>query len=1094
MRKNLRKLFMGVLLIVCVNVMAIAQTAKVSGVVSDSKGGTLPGVSVVIKGTTNGTITDIDGKFVIGIPDGTPTLVFSFVGMETQEVNVAGKTEFKIVLRDASIGLDELVVVGYGAQKKVNLTGSVSSVNFADQAGSRPVTTVSSALAGLSSGVTIRQGTGKPGEDGASIRIRGTGTLNNSSPLIIIDGMEGVLDAINPNDIASISVLKDAASCAIYGSRAANGVILVTTKKGDKEHTSVTYSGTYSFAKPSNLLEFVSDYPTYMKLMNESARNIGTADVFSSSTIEQWEAANKNPNALTENGVPNWLAFPNTNWNKEVYENNLIQDHTVSVSGGSKSSTFLLSVGYLDNQGLVENTGLKRYTLRANLEADVSSWLKIGTRTYAIMQDKELGDYKSLLNFARQSTPGGIGQYNGQYGYPEAPGESATANNLFVHLNRVIGDDKSSRFNTTVYSKVALAKGLSWDFNFNYAKRFDEYNSHTNPNAGERIKFSTGDIMSPMTESSQLSTYYKTYSNYSYTLENLLRYTTTIAEDHDISSMVGYNENYYFSYYHSSSKKGLIDESVSTPGSATEMIGIGGSATDNAIRSVFGRVNYGYKQRYLFEANMRYDGSSRFHEDSRWGVFPSFSAAWRMSEENFMKDQEWLQNLKLRLSWGKLGNNVLVANGGKDSGNYYYQALYGKVNYSFNGVQVAGLRPGKISNSFLEWESTTVSNLGIDASILDGRLTAELDVYNKVTDGILTTPPIYLTLGVKSAPTKNTAEVTNQGVEFTLGWRDQIGDVKYSVSGNFAYNINEVTSYKGKLDQGWRTDDEGNKYYYSNLGDVSSGGSTRVLEGHMINEYLMYGLYNGSGNHFNTDGTVNIKGGPQDGMIRTEQDMAWLEAMVDAGYEFMPNQKIAKNRIWYGDYIYADSNNDGVYGNSNDRTFQGQSSTPKFSFGSQINVSYKNFDLGMNWAGNAGFKLYWNESGYNRSNTRYGCAIGEIIADNHYYYNEENPNDHTNNLTADYPRLKMNEGDSQNTQASTRWLYDGSYLKLKNLTIGYTLPKDLAKRIKTESVRVYFSAENLLTITSFPGMDPEMGASTNYPSIKQIAFGTNVTF
>ena len=1078
------------------NTSDVQQQKSVSGKVSDTSRGTLPGVSVVVKGTTNGTITDMDGNYKLSNVSENAILQFSFVGMKTQEIATAGKTVINVSLAEEAIGIDEVVAVGYATQKKVNMTGSVSSIKFDDVATSRPITNISSALSGLSSGVTIRQSTGRPGSDGATIRVRGIGTLNNSNPLVIIDGMEGSLDAVNPQDIESVSILKDAASASIYGSRAANGVILVTTKKGDGKRLNVTYNGTFSVAEPANLLDFISDYPKYMRLMNESARNVLIAEPFSTNTISAWEAAQKDPNALNANGIPNYIAFPNTNWNNEMYQRNLVQDHTVSVNGATNSARFLLSAGYLDNPGLVEYTGMKRYSLRSNVEIDATKWLTVGTRTYATMTNTEPGNYDNVLTYIFQTTPGVYPRYNGKFGYPEAPEESATANNLYNFLYGQKGDNKTFRINSTLFSKVKFAKGLTWDLNFNYSKRFDEVNNHTNPATGERVKFSTGVSMSPQTNPTLMTTYFRTYSEYNYTLENLLHYETTIASKHNINALAGYNETYFYGYDHYATKRGMFDESAYVFNAATEMLSTGGSASDWALRSWFGRLNYNFDQRYMLEANMRYDGSSRFDSESRHGIFPSFSAGWRISEEGFMKDLNMFQNLKLRASWGKLGNN---ATGSYNSSgqwvvsNYDYQALYGPVGYSFNGVQTAGLRAGKIANPLLQWESTTVTNLGLDATVLNSKLLAELDFYNKVTDGILTTPPVYLTMGLVGAPTLNTAEVTNKGFEITLNWKDKIGQVNYSISGNLGYNKNEVTSYKGKLVEEWRTDATGKPVYYSNLGDVSSGGQNRILEGHVINEHYLMDLYNGDGSYFNSDGTVNISGGPKDGMIRTTDDMKWLNAMISAGYQFMPNTATAKNRIWYGDYIYADKNGDKIYGSNYDRSFTGNSAMPKFTFGSQMNFSWKNFDLNLIWSGQAGVKLYWLESGYNNSGTRIGFQIGKMLENNHYYYNEADPNDINNNLTAAYPRLRI-DGGGQNTQGSTRWLYDGSFVRLKNLTFGYTLPKQIAAKIYTENVRLYFSAENLFTITSFPGLDPEMGGYTNYPVFRQIAFGTNITF
>lgn len=1065
---------------------ASSQVKEIAGIIKDETGEPVAGVNVAVKGTIQGTITDMNGHFSLDVaPDA--VLVISYIGYKTLEMPVKGKTSLLINMVVDTELLDEVVVVGYGVQKKVNLTGSVSTVKFSDQAQSRPVTNVSSVLAGLSSGVSVMQGSGRPGEDKATIRIRGLGTLNNSDPLVIIDGMEGDMNVLNPNDIESVSVLKDAASASIYGSRAANGVILVTTKKGNKERIHVSYSGNVSISKPSHLVDLVSDYPTYMRLINESARNTGSPEIYSDKTIGMWEEANRNPDGLTANGVPNRIAYPNTNWQREMYTNNVAQNHTLSVDGGSARTSFLLSMGYMDNPGLVENTGVTRYTFRANLEATVTDWLTVGTYTYATLQSRELGDYSAMNNGISGTSPGMVGKYKGQYGFPEAPEESSQTDNMFWFLNRYGGQEESSRFNTTVYSRVKFLKDFSWDFNFNYNRRFDEFNQHTN--AHPRIRFSTGEVMVQPTDPTQMTTNYKNYGDHSYTLENLLRYSKVVAKDHDIQALLGYNEYYYKEYDHESTKKGLIDPSISTPGSATDMLEIKGGAKDKSLRSFFGRVNYTYQSRYLVEANLRYDGSSHFSSGTRWGIFPSFSGAWRITEENFMKNQSLLQNLKLRLSWGRLGNNVT-------DGEYDYQPLYGAVKYPLNGVLQTALRPKKMANALLKWENTSVTNLGVDMAWLNSRFTTELDVYHKVTDGILTTAPIYMTAGDKTAPTRNTAEVTNKGIELTLGWKDKVGEVSYSVTGNFAYNHNEVTKYKGKLKEGWTTNEKGDKVYKSNLGDVSdSKDQRRVLEEHKIYEYYLLSPYKGNQHYFNADGSVNKNGGPKDGMIRTEDDMAWLKAMRAAGYKFMPNQEIDKNQIWYGDLIYADVNGDGIYGNTYDNRFTGTSATPTYNFGLQISASWKNVDISVLWAGSAGFDLYWAQFGFNQPSTRYGSAIGQRVADDHYYYNEGNTSDPTpNNLGGTYPRLRMNENDAQNKAASTFYLYKGDFLKLKNLSVGYTFPSALSKKVFAERIRLYFSGENLLTITSFPGQDPEIGSSIGYPSLKQISFGANITF
>jgi TonB-linked SusC/RagA family outer membrane protein len=993
---------------------------------------------------------------------------------------------YEITLKEDTQSLEEIVVVGYGTQKKVNLTGAVVSVNFAEQAMSRPVTNVSSALSGLSAGVQVMQTSGRPGEDGASIRIRGVGTLNNSDPLVLVDGMEGVMDAVAPQDIESISILKDAAASAIYGSRAANGVILITTKKGKSGQLNVNYSGRLSFSEPTNVIDQLTNYADYMGWVNEAFNNIGQANHFSQSTIDLWREKSQRPNELNEIGVPNYVAYPNTDWQRTLFGNGMVHDHNLSVGGGSEKIRFNLSSSYLDNQGIVYNTGIKRYTLRANIDAKVTDWLTVGTNTSALQIDKDQGDFGNANNFLRQTTPGVYPEWNGQYGFPEASEESATANNILMFLNAVDGDRRESRFNTTLYSHIDFLKGLRWTFNLNYSRRIDE--QRTWGVSFDRVRFSTGAVVTPASKPSEMSTSFYNYGNHAYTLENLLNYSTTIAEDHDIAALAGYQEYYYYEYSNSGTKKGLIDQNITTPGSATDMVSIGGGAIDRASRSLFGRVNYAYKSRYLFEANLRRDGHSRYHKEHRWGTFPSFSAAWRITEEAFMDNtREWLDNLKLRASYGELGNN-----GGTSVGDYEYQSTYGITRYPIGNLLNAGLSSTSIANSLLSWEASKTTNIGIDISALKNRLTFEADAFIKETTGILYQPAIYMTAGSKSAPRLNIAEMSNKGIEFTLGWRDKIKDFNYSVSANFTAIRNRIDKYKGELKEGWTTDANGNKVWQTNIGDVSSGGTAPIVEGKMKSEFYMKSIYNGSGKGFAADG---VNGGPKDGMIRTEQDMEWLNAMIEEGYTFMPNRTVAKDKIWYGDYIYADANGDGIYGSSYDNQFQGVSADPKYIFGLQFASSYKGFDVSMNWAGAAGFKRYWGATtGYNSPTVRVGVSIPAEIAYDHYFYDPENTADPRTNINAKYGRLVAAENGYQNTETSMLYLYNGDYLKLKNLTFGYTLPKRIANRLYTQNVRVYLSGENLLNFNSFPGQDPELDNSATYTTIKQYAFGLNITF
>ena len=1040
---------------------AIAQQQQktIKGTVKDAAGEPLIGVNVIVKGSTIGVITDIDGNFTLSVP-ANAILEVSYIGYLNQEIKAGNQTTLNITLQEDNKTLDEVIVVGYGTQKKSNLTGAVSSVNFEEQAKSRPVTTVSAALAGLSAGVQVMQNSGQPGSDGATIRVRGMGTLNNNDPLVLVDGMEGSMDNVNPQDIESISILKDAAACAIYGSRAASGVILVTTKKGNNGKVNVSYSGRVSYSQPTRIIDLVSNYADYMEWINESAVNIGQKGNFQQSTIDLWREKSKDPNGVNERGIPNYVSYPNTDWQDAIFKDGIVNDHNLSVNGGSDKIRFMLSLGYLDNPGLVDDTGITKYNLRANVEADVTNWLKVGMRTYGSMQDKAVGNFSNANNYLRQTTPGVYPEYNGQYGYAEASEESATANNLLAMLNGGNGIQKKSNFNTTMYSEVEFMKGLTWSFNLNYKRYWYEARGWTH--ATELVKFSTGEVKSAAISPDKMTTSFSNEGNWSYTLENLINYSTTIAKVHNLSALLGYQEHYYYSNSSSASLEGLIDESVNVPGAATTMKNIGGSASDKSSRSFFGRVNYDYNNRYLFEANLRYDGHSRYHADHRYGAFPSFSAGWRVSEEAFMENtRSWLDNFKVRASWGKLGNN-----GGDDVGNYEYQALYNITDYSFGGKQVSGLAQTSIANTLLSWETAATANFGLDFAFLKNRLTAEFDIYSKKTTGILYRPNIYSTMGGLTAPRLNIAEVSNKGFETTFGWRDRVGKVNYSVSANFAYNHNEVSEYKGEYKAGWEKDANGNDIWVSNPGDVSTGGTSRVLEGKMMNEYYMKSPYKGDQSYVNTDGSVNKNGGPKDGIIRTEKDMEWAKAMIDAGYEFLPNKKIGKNSIWYGDMIYADANGDKKYGNADDSEFQGVSKDPKYTFGLQASASWKGIDISMAWAGAAGRKLFWGAtSGYNATSTRVGLGLSKDVAYDHYFYDPENPEDPRTNLYAKHPRLTLGESGSQNVETSTRYLYNGNYLKLKNLTIGYTLPERISKKICTQGVRFYLSGENLFSLT-----------------------------
>ena len=904
------------------------------------------------------------------------------------------------------------------------------------------------------------QSSGQPNAESFSYNIRGVGTLNSSSPLILVDGMEQSISMVNPSDIANVSILKDAASCAIYGNRGANGVILITTKNGTEGKISVTYDGTVSYNEPFKIVHTISDYVQYMKLMNESSNNLGNSDIFSQSSIDLWEAAKADPNGISASGYPNYVAYPNTDWWDEIYTKQWMQKHTISLNGKEKKTGYSMSFSYIDNPGIMKNTGYNRYMGRVNLYSDITDWLRVGTRTSGNVTDQEVSvtSYNGSSHINSMNTekmvPCIYPYYDGKYGAPEGPEEDPQSHNGLWD-NVLNGFDKYSQLYTEWYAQVKFLKYFTYNFDFYYQDLRRE-RKVSDASIG-KFSFSKGAYSTGADDPSTLYTrMYYTRTNRT-KLNHLLNYNQSFGI-HDVSAMVGYEEETYDYRETNVSKLGLTDAAVNDLDAATTPYSTAGYGTEYAARSVFGRANYAYKSRYLLEFNLRYDGSSRFSPDYRWGAFPSFSAGWRMNEELWLKPVQWLTNLKLRASWGKLGNNAI--------GNYDWQSVYSAANYSTGQALTSGIAITSIANAALTWEETAVTNVGLDFGFFDNKLHG-------------------------TAPKANIAEVTNRGVELELGWRDNIGrDFSYSIKGQFSFNKNFVSKYKGKLEKGWN---KGHTEYSTNIGDVSTGSTTRVIEGRQINEFYLPNVYNGNGSYFNADGTVNINGGPKDGMIRTENDMQWLQAMQAAGYTFQPYNNIAKNALWYGEYIYADANGDGVYGNSYDSEFQGTSTTPKYNFGIQASANWKDFDFSMTWGGSAGFSIYYYGKARNSSETTYGYAIPDAVANDHYFYDPENPSDPRTNQSSKQPRL-VNVSGAQSSASSSLHLEKGNFIKLRNLTLGYTMPKSISKKFYVERLRVYASGENLFAITGFSGMDPEMRVSMGYSTMRQYAFGINLTF
>ena len=1007
------------------------ESTTVTGIVLDDMGEPIIGATIKIKGQdTVGTITSIDGDFTLkGLKKG-QTLVISYIGFQTQEVKYNGEKSLKVTLKSDSKSLNEVVVVGYGTQKKVNMSGAVASINMDELTESRPVTNVSQALAGLAAGVNVSSGSNRPGDDNASILVRGQGTLNSSAPLIIIDGVEQGINTVNPQDIESVSVLKDAASASIYGSRAANGVILITTKKGKSGKIKVDYNGYVSFQSIRKTLTPVSNYADYMELINEGYYNSnpksGKNQYFSEEKIAEWRNGN-DP-----------LKYPNTNWIDETFKPSTSTNHVVSLSGGSDKIRFYGSFGYMNNPGVLENAGMKKYTVRLNMDADVTAWLNIGMQIGGYVSDLEPGaeEIDNIFTYTAATTPGMVFRApDGRYGAmnnSEDSGQCAN-NNPLIRLNKWAGQDRKNNVRPRFTATLKPFKGFSLTGSYSY--EFLDRETHRKPVFLDAYNFLTDE--QTWTNRGKTSIKYTDSKIERYFNDLVARYDTKLFKNNlAIGAMAGLSNELYRSKNFSATRQDLTDLSMDVINGATGESTSSGSSTEWAMRSFFGRLNLNWQEKYLFEFNLRADGSSRFSKDNRWGYFPSASAAWRIDQEKFMEGVLGgnLSNLKLRVSYGALGNNSV--------GNYDYQSLYTTSgnNYVLGNLMVPGLALAAISNANLTWESTKVFNVGLDFGFFNNHLTGTIDFFNKKTTGILINLPAPGVHGTTALPKQNSAEVTNKGIEFTLGWQDKIGDFTYGANANFAYITNNVDKFKGK-----------------DKGGMSISGANLIWEGHSINsQYLMR----------------------VDRILQTDEDMKIVDEMIAKN----PNAFKALGKPQKGDFLYKDIDGDGCI-TLMDKEIVSDGTNPKFTFGLNLNAAYKGFDVSALLQGQLGIKTFWMNDAYNTPTVRYGYQINKEVADGRWYEGRTD---------AKYPRLIQYQ-DTRNTKPSDFYLQDRSFLKIRNIQFGYTVPQNLTQMVHVQRVRVYCSLENFFTFTSFKGFDPEV-SGMNYPTMKQCTLGLNISF
>lgn len=962
--------------------------------------GPVPGASVLVVGSTNGSITNAEGKIVL---DGVPSdavLSVSFLGYESQEISVGGRTSIVVTLSEDSEVLDELVVVGYGVQKKVNLTGSVSHLK-AGQIASRPVSSISSALAGTMPGVTAIQSSGAPGSQSASITVRGKNTINSSSPLVIVDGVPGSMDNIAPQDIESISVLKDAASSAIYGVQAASGVILITTKKGNRgDKATVNYSGNVSVVAPVTHLRFLGS-ADYARLYNEAQLNDNPNETpkFSEEDIR-----------LFENGSDPY-GHPDTDWYKETFKPCAVEtQHNLSISGGTENTTYMASVGYTFEDGLGKNLDYNRFNARMNLESKVNKWLTAGLNAsgYRGIRNDGYEQFASLLQYSNRISPT-YPVYNADGSYNYAGLQNPVA---LMNLDTGIARNTNNQVHVTGSLKADLFKGFS--IKGVYSVRHDNQENYsflkTYSYGNEASSSSVG------TRSGSRSLYDRNW----YTSQLLANYNNSFGKN-NVSALIGFEQVLYKYRYSTLSRNGggsnELSESLNTLDVGTQKNSDGGNET--ARRSYFGRVQYNWDSRYLAEVNVRADASSRFPRDKRWGIFPSVSLGWRLSEESFIKDNiSWIDNLKIRLGWGRTGNEEIdeiypavatYAFGRAVIGDQFYTTSY----------------ESRYVNSALNWATVTNYELGLEGSFLGNRLNFETNIYQKSTDGMLLKLPIQGVIGM-SAPAQNAGKVKNIGVDFQVMYQNTIGDWHYSASLNFNYNHNEIVDMCG-------------------LEGPSGDSNIWYLEGEAIGTYYGY---------------------KANGLFTTQNELDTYPL------------RTGKEKL--GDIKYVDINNDGKI-DSEDRTVIGRN-FPSWTGGLNINVGWKRLELSMLFQGAFDVDCYYTgEAAYAFFNS------GKVLTKHLDRWSETNP-------TGTFPRLSLTS--QTNYQTNSYWLQDNSYVRLKNITLGYTFDSNRLSKAGISSLSVFLGGENLLTFSKLDGIDPEFpsGRGAAYGNVRKGTFGVRIGF
>lgn len=1037
-----------------------AQQRTLSGKVTDQTGASIPGVTVVVKGTTTGTVTNLDGDFTLQVPADAATLVFSYVGMIAQEIPIGTQTTFNVTMEPDMVGVGEVVVVGYGTRMKEELTGAVSSVT-SEQLQVSTAPSVVSRMQGQVSGVTITQGN-RPGGD-AIIRIRGIGTINNSNPLFIIDGVPaGPGNNLNANDIESISVLKDASSAAIYGTRGANGVVIITTKRGqDNQQPTINLSVKTGTTRASNQYDMLNT-KEYAEAVWLSFKNRGATPthpqygsgatpvipdyILPGGTMEG--AASVNP-ALYN--YPDYQIFKankeGTDWYKEIYRNGIIQEYDLSVAGGGRNGNYAFSGSYLDEDGFLKYTNFKRYSFRMNGDAKFNDWFKAGESLQVIYINEygNLGDNGegTVISQAYRAQPiipvydiSGV-----NFAGSKAPGMGNSANPVAMLYRDRNNNGKWVRILGNAYAEITPFKDLSIRTMLGYNWGQWNYKGHIIPN----FEHSEPNRINGLNVDSNFSLQWNWV--------NTVNYNKTIIDGHKLNVVLGTEavENFY--RYLNASRRQYFSEDPNymqlNSGEANR--DNSGNTSEWALFSQFGRINYDMYGKYFLEATVRRDGSSRFAPEKRYGVFPAFSAAWAISQENFMAGtSNWLDLLKLRLGYGQSGNDQM--------GNYnYYTTFTGdayRASYALTGsntTAVPGFRPAALGNDQVVWEATTTYNVGVDATLLDRKFNFSIDAWHRYTSDMLFPEPIPQVFGDVSAPSINIGEMKNMGFDIELGYNGKAIENKltYNVTGTISRYTNEIVKISSDMKR---------EYDAVSLRQLVY---TRFAVGTAYPEFYGYIV---------------------DGIFQTQ-------AEADAHPQAFGTNYNKPGHFKFRDISGPDGKPDGKITTA-DRTYIG-SPHPDFVGGLNIDLAYNNFDLNLFFYGSYGNEVV----NYVTRWIDYGMFNGGL-SKKALYESWGSPY-LKNNADATLPMLDQND---ISQYPSTAFLEDGSYLRLKNLRLGYTVPRSVLQRAQIKSLKVYAQVSNLFTLTKYSGLDPEInlgGTSMGldqgaWPTPRQVMFGVNL--